>query len=100
MNTVVVLDLFKDTKNRGEIAILDFPNNYRPKIGVKLKLKRSDDAIWTTIGIVWPPKLSDETQGYKHLEPSRLIWDCLLRPEDKGTKLNVGDVLSIMPDLP
>jgi hypothetical protein len=85
---VVVLDVFNTS--RGMVAVLDFPKGKYPVIGTLLE--QSATVTWkvTGRGMGTP---SDMTNGYKHLDPPRIVFDCLMVPESADAKLKAGDKL-------
>ena len=85
---VIVLDIFNTTQ--GLVAILDFPKGKYPLVGTKLE--QSPAITWKVTGSSMGTP-SDLTNGYKHLDPPRIIFDCLMQIEKGEAILKVGDKL-------
>lgn len=81
MNGIRVLDVFHTSI--GEIAILTFPDEETPKIG--MLLKREDGAIWKITGVGWPPMPSEMTNAYKNIDPPCLVFNCKIEKQSDFT---------------
>lgn len=88
MNAVNVLEIFYTSI--GEIAILTFPDDQHPIVG--MKLRRDDGAVCKITGISMPTS-SEMTNGYYHFNPPRLIFDCKVEAQTIESKLKAGDSL-------
>jgi hypothetical protein len=85
---IVVLDLFNTSI--GVVAIFDTPEI----LLVGMVIQREDSASWKITGTSLP-KMSDETNAYKHLDPPRLLRDCLIKAQDSSNKIQIGDRFSL-----
>ena len=90
MSFISVIDIFNTSI--GQIAVLDFPDDQHPRIG--MILKRLDNTYWKIIGTTMP-QLSTLTKGYNHFNPPRFLFSCSIQSDSIGVKLVVGDNLTI-----
>lgn len=85
---IVVLDLFNTSI--GKVAIFDTPEILLEG----MVIQREDCACWKITGTSIP-KMSDETNAYKHLDPPRLLRDCRIEAQDNSKIIEIGDRFSL-----
>lgn len=89
----VVLD--SATTSSGKIAVLDFPEEFIPRIGMHLQNPQTK-SVWEIIGIsppIWTESLSGTLQSYYN---SDRIWECLLKPVNYPPGLSSGEFLDVL----
>ena len=85
---IQVLDVFDISI--GTIAMLIFPENQFPRIG--MLLHKADNSIWKIAGKALP-KPSELTNAYKDFDPPVDLQPCRVESQNPESKLEKGDLL-------
>ena len=92
IKTIKIIDSFNTNTILGLIAIVEFPGDVNPTIGMTLKGVKGDSWTVVRIGIRGYLEYSNFAE---HLKDNKNLWVCGLKTSEHPQYLESGDILEI-----